>query len=59
LMVIVSSATSEGGFGSMGRLQEVDIGHVDYETCNDLYDGDIVDSVMLYVDVSSSGEDSC
>jgi hypothetical protein len=46
LTVIGSGATSEGGFGSTGRLQEVGINHIDYETCNNLYDGDIVDSVM-------------
>jgi hypothetical protein len=46
LTVIRYGATSEGGFGSMGRLHEVDINHIDYETYNDLYDGDIVDSVM-------------
>jgi hypothetical protein len=47
LAVIGFGATSEGGFGSTGRLQEVSINHIDYETCNDMYDGDIVGCVML------------
>jgi hypothetical protein len=51
LMVIVSSATSEVGFGLTGLLQKLGISPIDYETCNDLCDGDIVDSVMLYADV--------
>jgi neutral trehalase len=39
LTVIGSGAISEGGFGSPGRLREVDINHIDYVSCNDLYDG--------------------
>ena len=36
------------------------INQTDYETCNDLYDGDIVYSViMLCVRVPRGGEDSC
>jgi hypothetical protein len=35
----------DGGFGSPGRLQEVGINHIDYETYNDLYNGDIVYSI--------------
>jgi hypothetical protein len=58
LTVIRSGATSEGGFGSPGRLQEVDINHIDYVTCSDLYDGDIIDSVMLYAGVPGGGADS-
>jgi hypothetical protein len=57
LTVIRSGATSEGGFGSPGRLQEVDINHIDYVTCSDLYDGDIIDSVMLYAGVPGGGAD--
>jgi secreted trypsin-like serine protease len=59
LTVIGSGATSEGGFGSPGRLQEVDINHIDYVACKDLYDGDIIDSVMLYAGVPGGCEDSC
>jgi trypsin len=60
LTVIGSGATSsKGGFGSPGRLQEVDMNHIDYVTCKDLYDGDIIDSVMLYAGVPGGGEDSC
>jgi hypothetical protein len=47
LTVIGSVATSEGRFGSSGRLQEVRINHIDHDTCNILKDGDIVDSVMI------------
>jgi trypsin len=55
LAVIGSSATLEGGFGSTGRLQEVGINRID---CNNLYDGDIVDSVMLCAGVRCGCEDS-
>jgi secreted trypsin-like serine protease len=59
-MVIASSDnTSEGIFGSTGRLQEVGINRIDYETCSDLYDGDIDDSAMLFADVPGRCEDSC
>jgi hypothetical protein len=51
LTVLGSLATSEGGFGSSGRLQEVGINNTNHDTCNNLNDGDIVDSVMLCVDV--------
>jgi hypothetical protein len=54
LTVIGSGGTSEGGFGSTGRLHEVGINNLDCGTCNDLYDGDIVDFIMLCVD---GGED--
>jgi hypothetical protein len=43
LTMIAFGTTWEGGFGSTGRLQEVGIHPVDYEPCNDLYDGEIVD----------------
>jgi hypothetical protein len=59
MTVIGSGATSEGGFGSPGRLQEVDINRIDYETCNDLYAGDIIDSVMFCAGVLGGCEDSC
>jgi hypothetical protein len=59
LTVIGSDDTSKGDFGSTGRLQEFGINHIDYETCNSLYDRDIVDSVMLCADVDGGGEDSC
>jgi hypothetical protein len=48
-----------GAFGSPGRLQEVDIDHIDHDTCGNLKDGDIVDSVMLCVDVPGGGEETC
>jgi trypsin len=57
--LIGSGATSESGFGSSGRLQEVGINLIDYETCNNLYDGDIADSVVLCVGVPGGGEDRC
>jgi hypothetical protein len=44
LAVISVGATSEGGFDSKSRSQEVDIRHIDYAKCNvfDLCDGDVV-----------------
>jgi hypothetical protein len=58
LTVIGFGATSEGGYGS-SLLQEVNVNYIDYETCDDLYDGDIVDSVMLCAGVPGGGKDSC
>jgi trypsin len=58
LTVIGFGTTSEGGYGS-SRLQEVNVNYIDYETCNDLYNGDIVDSVMLCAGVPGGGKDSC
>ena len=58
LTVIGFGATSEGGYGS-SRLQEVNVNYIDYETCNNLYNGDIVDSVMLCAGVPGGGKDSC
>jgi trypsin len=58
LTVIGFGATSEGGNGS-SRLKEVNVNYIDYETCNDLYGGDIVDSVMLCAGVPGGGKDSC
>jgi hypothetical protein len=51
LTVIGSGATSEGDFGSTGRLQELGINLIDYKTCNDLYGGNIVESIILCVGV--------
>jgi hypothetical protein len=42
--VISFGAILDGGFGSTGWLLKVEIIHVDYEACNDLYDGDIFDN---------------
>jgi hypothetical protein len=42
-----------------GSVVEVGITLIDHETYNDLYDCDIVDSVMLCVGVPVGGEDSC
>jgi hypothetical protein len=58
LTVIGFGATSEGGYGS-SLLQEVNVNYIDYETCDDLYNGDIVDSVMLCAGVPGGGKDSC
>jgi trypsin len=58
LTVIGFGATSEGGYGS-SRLKEVNVNYIDYETCNNLYGGDIVDSVMLCAGVPGGGKDSC
>ena len=58
LTVIGFGAISEGGYGS-SRLQEVNVNYLDYETCNELYNGDIVDSVMLCAGVPGGGKDSC
>jgi len=58
LTVIGFGALSEGGYGS-SRLQEVNVNYLDYETCNELYNGDIVDSVMLCAGVPGGGKDSC
>lgn len=49
LTAIDSVATSEGASGSPGRLQEVGVNPIDYETCNDMYDGDNLYSVVLCV----------
>lgn len=38
------SAVLKGGFGSTGRLLNMEINHVDYEAFNDLHDGDTVDN---------------
>lgn len=54
LTMIGSSVAWEGGLGPTGRLQEVGINHIDYETCSDLYDGDIVDC-----SVPGGGQNSC
>jgi trypsin len=58
LTVIGFGATSEGGPGS-SPLKEVNVNYIDYETCNNLYNGDIVDSVMLCAGVPGGGKDSC
>jgi trypsin len=58
LTVIGFGATSEGGNGS-SRLQEVNVNYIDYQTCNNLYNGEIVDSVMLCAGVPGGGKDSC
>jgi hypothetical protein len=42
--------TAEGGFDSSGRLLEMGINQI-YGTCTDLYDDDIIPSVMLCVPV--------
>ncbi len=56
LTVIESGVTLDDGSGSPGRLQEVGTIHIDYESCNDLYDGDIfcTYSVVLCVCVPSA-----
>jgi hypothetical protein len=54
LVVIGSSATSESNFDSPGRLQEVSINHIDYETCNDP-----VDFVIICAGVPVAGEERC
>jgi hypothetical protein len=41
--MIDSVPALDGGFGSVGGLQEVCFNRIDYETCKDLYDGEIVD----------------
>ncbi len=51
--------TLENDFGSTDRLQEVSISYIDCETCNDLNDGDIVDSVRLCAGVRGAGKDIC
>ena len=43
MTIIGSCAALEDGFGSTGRLQEVGINCIDYERCNNLNDGKIVD----------------
>jgi hypothetical protein len=43
----------------VGCRQEVDFNHIDYETCNDLYDGDIIDSIKFCAGVPGGCEDSC
>lgn len=37
----------------------MNVNYIDSETCNNLYDGDIVDSVMLCAGVPGGGKDSC
>jgi hypothetical protein len=43
LVLIDSVAALEDGFGSTGGLQKVCINRIDYVTCNDLCDEEIVD----------------
>lgn len=50
-------AVTMSGFGSISRLQVMEYNHIDYVRCNDLYDGDIVDS-MLCAGVPDDGEES-
>lgn len=58
LTVIGFGATTEGGYGS-SRLREVDVNYIDYQTCDRLYSGEIVDSVMMCAGVPGGGKDSC
>lgn len=37
----------------------MNVNYIDYETCNNLYGGDIVDSVMLCAGDPGGGKDSC
>jgi trypsin len=41
------------------RLQEVNVNYIDFETCNKLYEGALVDSVMFCAGVPGGGKDSC
>jgi hypothetical protein len=50
LTLIDSGTTSEGWLWLDGS---VGINHIDYEMCNDMYDGGIDDSVVLCADVPS------
>jgi hypothetical protein len=53
--VIGFGVASESGFGSAGRLQEVEINTFVYlDRCNDLHHGDIV-AFMHYAGVPDSG----
>jgi trypsin len=58
LTVIGFGTTSEGGSTS-NRLQQVTVNYFDYEKCNQLYGGQIVDSVMFCAGVPGGGKDSC
>jgi hypothetical protein len=59
LTVIGFGATFEGSFTFSNRLQEVNVNYIDYEICNDLYEGFIVDSIMFCAGVPGGGKDSC
>jgi trypsin len=59
LTVIGFGATFEGSSTWSTRLQEVNVNYIDFETCNDLYDGAIVDSIMFCAGVPGGGKDSC
>jgi trypsin len=58
LTVIGFGATSEGG-NQANKLKKVNVNYIDSATCNNLYDGDIIDSVMLCAGVDGGGKDSC
>jgi len=58
LTVVGFGAVFEGGWGPR-ILQEVDVQHVSQEQCNEEYDGDIIEDVMLCAGVVGGGKDSC
>jgi hypothetical protein len=58
LKVIGYGALSEGG-GASTKLQEVTVKKIAFNTCNQQYGGDIIDSIMICAGVSGGGKDSC
>jgi trypsin len=59
LTVIGYGVLSEGGYGAPDKLQEVTVKKVAFNTCNQQYGGDIIDSIMICAGVSGGGKDSC
>jgi len=58
LTVIGYGLLSEDG-GTPNKLQEVTVKKVAFNTCNQQYGGDIIDSIMICAGVSGGGKDSC
>jgi trypsin len=59
VLTVIGFGTTVVGGTLSNRLQEVNVNYIDYETCNNLYEGGIVDSVMFCAGVSGGGKDSC
>lgn len=58
IVVMGFGATREGGSGS-DTFQKVTLNHVDYNTCNNAYSGDIDSATMFCAGVTGGGQDSC
>jgi trypsin len=59
LLVMGFGATSEGNYYGSSFLREVGVSAIHHDTCNDLYNGEIFEDVMLCAGVQGGGKDSC